>query len=151
MNEELIKNADACYRPAEKKAADYFKSLTVQVLEKTYVTTLIKDIQSWKHNHIHHHSWLSFFSGRKGKPDSAGYYNYIQWLDYSGKLDNYLDRSISYLFMRDLGKALDLAETQTRVRSVVDSLKGYLTHSTSTDRRDKTETFSMAGLYRMAQ
>ena len=53
--------------------------------------------------------------------------------------------------MRDLGKALDSAETQTRVRSVVDSLKSYLTHSTSTDRGDKTETFSMAGLYRMAQ
>ncbi|MCQ6280486.1 polyprenyl synthetase family protein [Bacillus sp. EB600] len=151
MNEELIKNVDACYRLAEQKAADYFKSLTVQVLEKTYVTTLIKDIQSWKRNHIHHHSWLSFFSGRKGKPNHMGYYNYIQWLDYTGKLDNYLDRSISYLFMRDLGKALDSAETQTRVRSVVDSLKDYLTHSTSTDRGDKTETFSMAGLYRMAQ
>ena len=34
MNEELIKNADACYRLAEKKAADYIKSLTVQVLRR---------------------------------------------------------------------------------------------------------------------
>ena len=34
MNEELIKNADACYRLAEQKAAHYFKSLYVQVMEK---------------------------------------------------------------------------------------------------------------------
>ena len=151
MNEELIKNADACYRLAEQKAAHYFKSLNVQVMQKTYVPTLTKDIQSWKHNHIHHHSLLSFFSRGKGKPDSKGYHNYIQWLDYTGKLDNYLDRSISYIFMRDLGKALDSPDTQTRIRRVVDSLKNHLTHSTATDRGDKTETFSMAGLYRKAQ
>ena len=151
MNKELIKNADECYRLAEQKAAHYFKSLYEQVMQKTYVPTLTKDIQSWKHNHIHHHSLLSFFSRGKGKPDSKGYHNYIQWLDYTGKLDNYLDRSISYIFMRDLGKALDSPDTQTRVRRVVDSLKNHLTHSNRADRGDKTETFSMAGLYRKAQ
>ncbi|MFL6518101.1 MAG: polyprenyl synthetase family protein, partial [Bacillus sp. (in: firmicutes)] len=146
MNEELVKNANACYRLAEQKAAQYFKSLNVQVMKKTYVPTLTKDIQSWKHNHIHHHRLFSFFSRRKGKPDYQGYHNYIQWLDYTGKLDNYLDRSISYIFMRDLGKALDSKETQVRVRQVVDSLKNNLTNSD-----EKTEMFSMAGLYRMAQ
>lgn len=151
MNEELIKNADACYWLAEQKAADYFTSLYEQVKQKTYVPTLTKDIQSWKHNHIHHHSFLSFFSRGKGKPDSEGYHNYIKYLDYTGKLDNYLDRSISYIFMRDLGKALDTPDTLTRVRRAVDSLKSHLTHSTLTDQGDKTETFSMAGLYRIAQ
>ncbi|MFC0273171.1 polyprenyl synthetase family protein [Metabacillus herbersteinensis] len=148
MKEELIKDADACYRRAEQKAAHYFKSLYVQVMQKTYVPTLTRDIQSWKHNHIHHHTLLSFFSRGKGKPDSRGYHNYIQWLDYTGKLDNYLDRSISYIYMRDLGKALDSPDTQERVRRAVDSLKSYLTSSTKTD---NPETFSMAGLYRIAQ
>ncbi|MGM0875756.1 MAG: polyprenyl synthetase family protein [Bacillota bacterium] len=151
MNEELRKNADACYQLAEQKAAQYFKSLYVQVKQKTYVPTLTKDLQSWKHNHIHRHPLLSFFSRRKGKPDPQGYHNYIQWLEYTGKLDNYLDRSISYIFMRDLGKALDSPDTQTRIRRVVDSLKSHLTQSTITDREDKPETFSMAGLYRWAQ
>lgn len=145
MDVELIKNADACYRLAEKKAADYFRSLHVQVVQKTYVPTLTKDIQSWKRNHIHHHSLLSFFSNGKGKPDSRGYHKYIQWLDYTGKLDHYLDRSISYIFMRDLGKDLNSSETQTSIRRVVDSLKTHLTSG------DKTETFSLSGLYRMAQ
>lgn len=151
MNEDLIKNADACYRLAEQKAAYYFKSLNVQVAQKTYVPTLTKDIQSWKHNHIHHHSLFSFFSGGKRKPDSQGYHNFIQCLDYTGKLDNYLDRSISYIFLRDLGKALDLPETQTRVRRVVDSLKNHLTQSIAADRGNKTEMYSLVGLYRKAQ
>lgn len=151
MNEELIKNADASYQLAEQKAAHYFKSLSRQVMEKSYSQTITKDIQAWKHNHIHHYSFLSFFSRHKGKPDSRAYHNYIQWLDYTGKLDNYLDRSISYIFMRDLGKALDSPETQTRIRRVVEDLKKHLTESNAAERRVKTEAFTMAGLYRIAQ
>lgn len=151
MNKALIKNVDACYGLAEQRAAHYFRSLHEQVMQKTYVPTLTKDIQSWKHNHIHQNSLLYFFSHGKGKPGPNGYHNYIQWLDYTGKLDNYLDRSISYIFMRDLGKTLGSPDTQTKVRRVVDSLKNHLTHSTRADRGDKTETISMAGLYRKAQ
>ena len=108
MNEELLKNADACYRLAEQKAAHYFKSLSEQLVQKTYVPVLIKDIQSWKQNHIHPLPLLSFFSRGKGKSDSRGYHTYIQWLDYTGKLDNYLDRSISYIYMRDLRQSVRL-------------------------------------------
>ncbi|MEH7305529.1 polyprenyl synthetase family protein [Neobacillus drentensis] len=151
MNEELIKNANVSYQLAEQKAAHYFKSLSKQVIEKTYVQTITKDIQTWKQNHIHHYSILSFFSRTKGKPDTRVYHNYIQWLDYTGKLDNYLDRSISYIFMRDLGKALDSPETQARVQRVVDNLKIQLTQSTAENRMVNTEPFSMAVLYRWAQ
>ncbi|QED50026.1 polyprenyl synthetase family protein [Cytobacillus dafuensis] len=145
MNKELIIDADACYRLAERRAAQYFQSLYVQVMQKAFVPILTKDIQSWKHNHIQH-SLVSFFSRGKRKPDSKEYHNYIRWLDRTGKLDNYLDRSISYIYLRDLGKALDSPDTQTRVRRVIENIKNNLTHSTSTD-----EMLSMAGLYRKAQ
>ncbi|MEH7331887.1 polyprenyl synthetase family protein [Neobacillus drentensis] len=144
MNMELMINAEECYQRAEEKAARYFNTLYVLVSEKTFVPTLINDIQSWKQTHIHHHSFLSLFSRKKTGP--SGYHNYIQWLHYTGKLDRYLDRSISYLYMRDLGKALDSPETKKRVRSVVDNLKSHLTK-----KEDNTEMFSMAGLYRWAQ
>lgn len=61
MNKELIINPDARYRIAEQKATNYYKSLYEQVVQKTYVPTLIEDIHMWKHNHIRHHSFLSFF------------------------------------------------------------------------------------------
>ena len=58
---------------AEQKAAEYFKSLSVQCKKKTFVPTLTKDIQSWKQNHIHS-VFLLFFAG-KGKPDTKEYQN----------------------------------------------------------------------------
>ncbi|MFC4022250.1 polyprenyl synthetase family protein [Oceanobacillus longus] len=148
MKEKLNINADGGYHLAEQKAADYFKLLSVQLNEKDYVVNLTKDIQSWKQNHIHTYSLFSFLSRRKGKRDVSEYQRYIQWLDSSGKLDNYLDRSISYIFMRDLGKALDAPDTQERIRQVVADFKRHLTQS---DKGDTTETFSMAALYRLAQ
>src|ERR1700745_2512076 len=105
MKKELIINADACYRRAEQKANEYFQSLSVECKKKSFVPILTIDIQSWKQKHIH--SVFPFFSRAKGRPDGKEYQKYIQWLDYSGKLDPYLDRSIAYLFMRDLGKNLN--------------------------------------------
>ncbi|WP_242837415.1 polyprenyl synthetase family protein [Desulfitobacterium metallireducens] len=151
FNMTTIVNAAECYQIAEQKAIEYFKSLYQQLAFKTYSSTLTKDILSWKHNHIHHHSFLSGLFGRKDKPNSQEYHKYIHWLDYTGKLDNYLDRSIAYIFLRDLGKALDSPATQARIQHVVDSLKEQLTRSVTLDRANGTEKISFVGLYRNAQ
>lgn len=147
MNVGSKMNVDTCYRLAEEKADNYFKKLHKQVLEKNYVTVLMKDIQSWKHNHIHNYSILSSLSSRKKKPDYKDYHRYIEWLELTGKLDNYLNRSISYIFMRDLGKELESTDTQARIREIVDNLKIQLTDSSE----EKTEMFNVPGLYRWAQ
>lgn len=147
MNEKIIKNTEECYRVAEQKAASYFQSLNEQTEQKIYVNKLTEDIQSWKQNHVHRRSILSFFSNRKGESNPRDYQNYIWWLNSSGKLDKYLDRSISYIYLRDLGKTLDSPVTQKGIQRAVDNLKQRLT----TERGDKMETFSMAGLYRWAQ
>ncbi|WP_202171261.1 polyprenyl synthetase family protein [Bacillus sp. USDA818B3_A] len=147
MNKKYLNNADTCYQLAEERAAIYFQALYQQVIDKTYVHSLTKDIQTWKRKHIHHHSLLSFITSMKKKTQSQGYQNYIRWLDYTGKLDNYLDRSISYLYMRDLGKALDSADTRAKIRRAVDNLTKTLTEN---EKEEKT-SFSAAGLYRWAQ
>ena len=147
MNDKLQKNADAFYRLAEKKATHYFASLSGQLTNKTYATTLTNDIKTWKQNHIH----ISLVSRGKGKSESLGYYNYIQWLNYTGKLDNYLERSISYIFMRDLGKSLKSPETLSRIRDVVADIKKHLPLSNSPTDKENTELFSMAGIFRWAQ
>lgn len=61
MNEELIQNANESYRLAEQKAAHYFTSLSEQLAQQTYASTLIKDIQSWKKNHIYPYSLFTLF------------------------------------------------------------------------------------------
>ncbi|MFP7299782.1 polyprenyl synthetase family protein [Neobacillus niacini] len=150
MIKTVLINEDTCYSVAEQKAREYFHSLYQQVTQKNYVPTITRDIQSWKHNHIRHYSLFSFFSRDKRNADPRDYHNYIKYLDYTGKLDNYLDRSISYIFMRDLGKALDSKETQARIKSVVNSLKNNLTNPKEI-RENKNEILSMAWLYRWGQ
>ncbi|WP_220029957.1 polyprenyl synthetase family protein [Paenibacillus sp. S25] len=149
MNEKL--QANTGYQLAERKAIQYFALLYDQVLDKSYVTTLTEDIQKWKKNHLQHSSWLSFFSRRKRKPDTWDYNRYIQWLNYTGKLDDYLDRSVSYIYMRDLGKALDSPDTHTRIQRVIADVKKHLIQSTSANGGDQPEFMNLAGVYRWAQ
>lgn len=115
------------------------------------MTSLTEDIHIWKRNHIHSSSWLSFFSRNKRKPDTRDYYRYIQWLSYTGKLDDYLKRSVSYIYMRDLGKALDSVDTQTRIQRVIADVKRYLLQPTHANRRDQAEFMNLAGVYRWSQ
>jgi geranylgeranyl pyrophosphate synthase len=150
MNNDKTINADACYQIAEQRAAQYFEALKQQVMQKDYVSILIKDIQAWKHNHINK-NFVQYFMNRNMKPDAKEYQDYVKWMDYTGKLDNYLERSISYIFMRDLGKRLDSTDTQTEVRRAVDRLKKQLTDSSRKNLGNKAETLSMTKLYRSAQ
>ncbi|KKI89063.1 geranyl transferase [Bacillus sp. SA1-12] len=149
MNETLINNEDSIYRKAEENAAQYYQSLLTQVKQKIYISTLKNDFHDWKKNHIRH-PFLPFLSG-KNKTGPKGFHNYIKWLNYTGKLDHYLDRSISYIFMRDLGKALNSQETQKSIRNTVDHLKEHLIQSISNAKESKTETISITWLFRWSQ
>lgn len=136
-------NTDASYQLAEQRATKYYHSLFNQVMKKTYVSVLINDLQTWKQNHIHRYK-LPFFK-KSLRPDQKDYYPYIKWLELTGKLDSYLDRSISYIFMRDLGKALDSDETQKKITMTVENFKKQLVSS------DQNQDFNMVWLYRWAQ
>lgn len=151
MNVAYTDNADTGYRLAEQKAAQYFASLYVQVKEKTYIPILTKDILMWKRKHVHRHSWLSFFFRGKRKPDPQDYHRYIAWLHYTGELDDYLDRSISYIYMRDLGKALDSPDTKASILRMVTDIKQHLLSSTRADGGGTPNHMSLAGLYRWGQ
>ena len=146
MKEELRIKAEECYSTDEQRAAGYYQSLYKQVKEGSYIPVLIDEIQLWKKKHVHHRPILSFLIDKKRNPNSKDYYRYIQWLDNKGKLDNYLDRSISYIYLRDLGRTLDAPETQIRIKDMVGNIKQRLTAAV-----DEREIFSMAGLYRWAQ
>lgn len=151
MNNVLTDQADAGYRLAEQKAAQYFTSLHEQLLNNTYTTALTQDILLWQKKHIQPFSWLSFLSTSRRKPDSRDAHRYIHWLNVAGKLDDYLDRSISYIYMRDLGKALDSPDTQARIQRVAQDTKAYFMRSNTTQRKGNPEYLSLAALYRWAQ
>ncbi|WP_088834894.1 polyprenyl synthetase family protein [Paenibacillus tyrfis] len=151
MNEEYIIHADACYRRAEQKAAGYFATLYRQVMEKTYVPVITQDFEWWKRDHIRSQSWLSIVARGKRQSDAGEYHRYIQWLKHTGKLDDYLDRSVSYIYMRDLGKAIDSPEAQAKIKRAAADVKHRLLLPTATNREERPAFVSFAGLYRWAQ
>lgn len=137
---KAVINADQSYRQVEKQARHYFQLLNEQVTEKKYIPRLIDDFQKWKVNHIHHPSFFSFFPSKQKKPSSKETVHYIKWLNYTNKLEDYLKRSISYIYLRDLGKILDQHETQSKINRIVDDLKCTLVDSA---KNEEKELFSL--------
>ncbi len=135
---------------AEQKAAQYFAFLYTQVMEKNYVPTLMRDIQLWKRDHVSPRLW-AVASRLRNKPDPRDYHRYLGWLEKTGGLDDYLDRSVSYIYMRDLGQVLDSPDTRIRIKRLVANIKRHLVHSTMANQGGQPEYMSLAGAYRWAQ
>ncbi|WP_127531365.1 polyprenyl synthetase family protein [Paenibacillus kobensis] len=150
-NEERIVQPDACYRLAEQKASHYFDSLFEQVRSKTYVAALTEDIGQWQRKHIYRRPWLSWL-GRGSKPSNTGDYNrYIRWLQLTNKLDDYIDRSIRYIYMRDLGAAMDSPHTRSRMQRIAADIKRRLVDSADAGRGGAPSFISVADFYQWAQ
>jgi hypothetical protein len=144
----MLIDAAHCYAVAEQMAAEYYQDLFQQVTLKTYAPILTKDFRVWEQKHSLHTSFLIRWYHRKSKPEPQNVQAFISWLEVTGKLEDYLDRSVSYIFMRDLGKALDSPETQERIQQVVGRLRDDLTRLY---RANQTEKNSLVSLYRKAQ
>ncbi|WP_405097892.1 polyprenyl synthetase family protein [Oceanobacillus sp. FSL H7-0719] len=151
MNDDLRKKADAAYREHEKKADIYFKTLFGQLNDKTYAALLTKDFSIWQKSHISQSTLPPLIRPGKRKPDNINFTSYIKWLKLTGKLDHYLERSIAYIYMRDLGKSLASQDTQEKIKSTVNQLKTQMTDSSDANEVKELDLFSMAGLYRLAQ
>ncbi|WP_117149114.1 polyprenyl synthetase family protein [Paraliobacillus zengyii] len=148
MNQPIATHTESYYRIAEEKATLYFEALSNQVMQKTYVPTLTEDFHLWKRNHIRHHLLRAPFSFGQKKAERLGYHAYMQWLNKTGKLDHYLERSIAYIYMRDLGKALDETATQLSIERAVKNIKDHMLTELG---NNKKESLNQVGLYRWAQ
>ncbi|MFC4098469.1 polyprenyl synthetase family protein [Paenibacillus xanthanilyticus] len=148
--EEYIVDADVCYRQAEQQAARYFAVLEQKASVKAYAPVLSEDIRLWKKNHLRR-SWLSMLTGGKSDAGAGGYERHLQWLKHTGKLDDYLDRSVSYIYMRDLGRAIDLPDTKARIEKLAAKLRERLFPETSAGQGEQTDLFSTEEIYRWGQ
>ncbi len=151
MNMTLKDDTDTGYRVAEQRAAAYFATLHAQVKNRGYAADLTQAIRLWGRSHVRP-AWLSLFA-RKQQPSPHDYRRYIQWLEHKGKLDAYLNRSIAYIYMRDLGRAVDATATQVRVKRTAAAVKALLLRTAKQEGAQEglQAYLSSAGLYRWAQ
>lgn len=139
---------DASYAMHEKKAIAYFQHLTAHLEGKKHLTALKEDFNIWKRRHVKRFSFTSKYFDEKKSKHLPHYHHYIQWLDKRGKLYDYLDRSISYIYMRDIGRALYDKETQEKVSRSVESIRQQILGEKD---NNQLNAFNMVEIYRWAQ
>lgn len=148
MTMELNARTDLWYRQAERKAADYFASLKAQLANKSYAPRLIEDFRTWNKSHVRRSFWSRIGVRTGRKPDSSDYGNFIRWLKVTGKLDDYLDRSVSYMYLRDLGHHLASSRTQAKIKKLTADIKKRLL---APGGKVGKEFASLSSLYRWSQ
>ncbi|GFN31459.1 polyprenyl synthetase family protein [Paenibacillus xylaniclasticus] len=150
-HESLLVQPDACYQLAEQKAARYFEALYEQVISKAYVSVLTEDIQQWKSHHIRRWPWLPRLARGRQPFNGEDHNRYIRWLHHTNKLDDYLDRSIRYIYMRDIGAAMESPHTRSRIQRIAADVKRWLVSSASTERGGNDSFISVADFYQWAR
>ncbi|QDH21416.1 polyprenyl synthetase family protein [Saccharibacillus brassicae] len=145
----IERRAKEAYRRAERRAAEYLEELIASVRGKTYAAALTEDFRMWKKKHVR--PWPARLLRGGGSPDNRDYDRYLHWMETAGKLDDYLERSVSYLYMRDLGRALNDPDTQRRVRHTAAGLKRSLLSGGDPQEGMPTDGFDTAALYRWGQ
>lgn len=141
---------DDAYSKAYDQASEYFKHLRGFVESKDYISLLKCDFQSWEKEHVKRPFRMRFFTKKIKSSTDDNPFLYISRLEETGKLDQYLKRSISYIYMRDLGKDLKSPETQRRVESGSERLRNFLLEK-SNSAKNNSQWFSPVNLYRFAQ
>lgn len=144
MDKEWSKKREESYQVQEKRAMEYFSELSHGVAAKTYASTLLEDLKIWEKQHVGKHSAVDFLMKRKNKPSRKNYHRYIKWLDGTKQLERFLDRSVAYIFIRDLGKSLTEADSGEKIERTKAFFKNKLIS-------DKNELFRMESLFRLAQ
>ncbi|NMO95822.1 polyprenyl synthetase family protein [Paenibacillus lemnae] len=150
MINENKQGAEDGYKHAEQKAARYLEQLQTQIDQQEYAKTLIADFTLWGKKHKR--SAFSFFAGKRNQPGSGDISTYLQWLQYKGRLDDYLKRSVTYMYMRDLGFSLDSVQTEKRIQEMSDRLRGRIISTAQPHGQSgKSDWFSLTDVYRWAQ
>lgn len=149
IDEAFRKQSDAFYHQAAHHAGCYFQTLLNQVSEEASLVFLTKEIEIWKKVHTNTKSgWkLRFSQLRRVQPAASDYRGYLQWLNQKNRLEDYLTRSISYIYMRDLGRDLRNTGVQASVKRAVDSMKGNII----SQKKSNLEIVNMSWLYRKSQ
>lgn len=148
-----MEQADRWYQRAENQAARYLDVLQNQIRSKSYVSRLLDDFIGWKKRHLPRQKWLPIWRRGVKSPESSEGSRFFAWLARAGKLDDYLERSVSYMYLRDLGQDLSDPRTRTKIQRMVGRLKKTLVspEEATGGTGFSQEMMSLASVYRWAQ
>lgn len=152
MNLEYLNHIDESYDIAVERASYYFQELCQKLQQKEYAAALTKDFKAWKRKSSNRRYFQSMFSRfPSANPAKMDFKQSIKKLQNTSQLDPYLERSISYIFLRDLGEDVSSPETAAKIRRGVKNFKKQLTILTAKENQTNSGGLGLASIYRMAQ
>lgn len=118
----------ACYQKAESQAKEYFETLEAIANGQDYLSVLASDYRLWSKQNI----TLSL----KTSPDTSvnvDSWSFLRKLDAEKQLKRYLSKSISYIFLRDLGLSLSDKSTQKSIDDLVSKTNKWIKQNINND------------------
>lgn len=125
------------YKQKESEALTYYKKLRENYQKEDCLIEMRDDLIEWEKQQKKRTAFTTIAKVIDDK-------NKLKWLKKTGELDQYLDRSISYIYLRDLGYSLIDPATKARVKNVAQELEQSLLNMGE-------DTFHFASLFRWAQ
>ncbi|WP_297630017.1 polyprenyl synthetase family protein [uncultured Clostridium sp.] len=114
---------ESVYDEVYEYGLNYWKDLNDILEKEEYLEVLKEDLKEWNNNHINKGRFNYNFIL---KSNIKGYKPYLKYIKKKGMLDSYLDRSISYIFMRDLGKDITEKEVSNKIKDVVKDISATI-------------------------
>src|SRR5690606_1618246 len=142
MNENHDEFFRAGYAEATRKALDkassYFDILSASVKKKDFERILRNDFRIWKQKHVKRRFPTVSFS-KQQKKMKEDFLLYIRHLEEKGKLLPYLERSMAYIYMRDLGKDLSLPKPRQRIVYAAGNLHKFFREKVISENNRRSE------------
>ncbi|MCT1904381.1 polyprenyl synthetase family protein [Oceanobacillus sojae] len=133
----MLMNKDY-FQMKQEQATAYFQILQAQIQQENFALTLVETLHHYQQSK--RKTWLNV-DNWKHQPGKT----FIFQLAKTGQLDSYLERSISYIYFRDLGRDITSEAMQKRIAVVTEGVKNYLNN------KEQQVPFHVTELYQMAE
>ncbi len=141
------------YQRAEKLALWYLQDLQQIVVDDEYLGRLGEDYQSWQVQQDQSGSKLNLsdLEAEQHIGQQLDSWSFLQKLSAEKKLKDYLNKSITYIFMRDLGKSITDKDASRQINQTVSQIHRWIKRQSSQSNSDPQQQFSNNWLYRKAK
>ena len=145
------------YFKAEKRANWYINQIIQITQSEDYLGCLKGDYQQWSKSDTRLNTKLTSSSvslseleGKQQLDERLDTWTFLEKLDAEKKLKTYLNKSISYIYMRDLGKSLSDKLVQKQIKQAVKKTHQWIKTQTRSDGASNN-TFDTAFLFEKAK
>lgn len=128
-NTDMACSIDAeCYQKMEKKALRYFSQLLALAKDDNSLALLTRFYQQWQMETTNNKDnlKLSLIEQQMQRDTGNNSLTFLQKLAVDKQLKTYLDKSLSYIFMRDLGKSIKNKEVIKQIDKLSNQIQKWV-------------------------